>query len=103
MKGGEDMEQFSETLIEVLKEMCKRVGADYNSIDFKAERWFMEYTWTPEQQKDFEKWLVNYLYTSAKRRREFCSVNLKAKKYLRKVATAFTFNHGWSFPEGIYT
>ena len=48
-------------LKEILTEMCRRVGADYDKIDFKKEGWFRDYTWTEEEQEDFHQWLGNKL------------------------------------------
>ena len=89
-------EQFSESLQEVLKEMCNRVGADYESIDFSSERWYINYSWTLQEEKQFEKWMVDYLYKSAKARREIMNHLIKRKSYLEKVAREFTFMYGWS-------
>lgn len=90
-------EHFSESLQEVLKEMCNRVGADYDSIDFSDERWYNKYEWTVQEQKQFQKWLVDYLYKNAKARKEIMNHSIKRKSYLEKVATEFTFRYGWSF------
>jgi len=88
-------EQFSESLQEVLKEMCNRVGADYDSIDFSNGTWYNSYEWTLQEEKQFEKWLANYLYKSAKARKEIMNHSIKKKSYLEKAAREFTFQYGW--------
>ena len=89
-------EHFSESLQEVLKEMCRVVGADYDSIDFSDERWYNKYEWTLQEEKQFENWMVEYLYKNAKARREMMNHSIKRKSYLEKVAREFTFQFGWN-------
>ncbi len=50
-----------EHMHEILTEMCKRVGADKETIDFKKRNWFLEYEWTFEEEDDFTKWLGKFL------------------------------------------
>ena len=89
--------KFSESLKFVLEEMCKRVGADFNAIDFSEERWYIKYEWTTQECKQFREWLVDYLYNNAKARRELMQYPTKRKKALNDVAVWFTFQYGWSY------
>jgi len=83
-------------LIRILKEMCKRVSANYDEIDFTKELWFMKYEWSKEEEQSFINWLADYLYKNKEARQVivFSSYN-KTKKYMKKVAEEFTFNYGW--------
>ena len=90
-------EQFSESLQAVLREMCTRVGADYDSTDFSNPEWYTKYEWTEQEENQFEDWIVNYLYKNTKARREIMNSQIKKKSYLKKVAREFTFQYGWSF------
>jgi len=81
----------------ILKEMCKRVKAPYTKINYKEPDWFMMYSWTEQEEKDFEKWLSNYLYIGgAELRRKITGHNIKSKKYTNKSASMFCFNFGWT-------
>ena len=80
---------------EVLREMCKRVGADFDKIDFKKEDWFMEYIWTDDQEDSFKIWMVDYLYNNTKARNEILEYTSKNKKRIRKAAAEFLVNYGW--------
>lgn len=93
---------FNDTLVHILKEMCTRVGADYESIDFKKQDWFREYTWNVEDQDNFKEWIVDYVFKHSKARREFLSASIRDKEHIRKAADFFIFNYGWSLPAGIY-
>lgn len=89
-------EQFNESLQEVLKEMFNRVGANYDSIDFSDNKWYNKYEWTLQEQKQFEKWMIDYLYKNPKARKEIMNHSIKRKSYLEKVVKEFTFQYGWS-------
>ena len=90
-------EEFSESLIVILKEMCRRVGATYEDIDFEKEGWFREYEWTENEEEDFKKWLVNYLYNSTKARRELTTIGHKNKKWCQTFADFWSFNYCWKY------
>ena len=61
------MNKYQKETKELLMEMFKRVGEDYNSFMAKEDttscesRWFEKHQWTKEQEEDFKKWAVNYL------------------------------------------
>lgn len=91
-----DKNGFGKHLASVLKEMCRRVKAKYDDIDFKSSGWFRQYKWTREQEKSFEGWLTDYLYHSREARWELCERGLYIdKKWCKKVAEEFTFMYGW--------
>ena len=79
----------------VLIEMCHRVGANFQEIDFQAHGWFWEHTWTKEEEKSFIDWLTEHLYNNKAARDEFCSWPRKNKKHLKRIAESFIWNHGW--------
>ena len=87
------MENMTEELKTILNEMCSRVNANPEEIDFKSSDWYLKYTWTEEEQDDFIKWLSDFLYNNSKVRKVF-SVS-KSKKYCNKVSGKFVSNYGW--------
>jgi hypothetical protein len=91
------MSELGEHTQIVLREMCKRVGADYEKIDFKDEinPYYFKHDWTDDDQSDFAKWMTQYLYNNEKARQEIMAVPRKTKKYCKNVANHFVFNHGW--------
>lgn len=46
---------------EILKEMCKRVGVDYDTFDFSKKDWYWEHQWSAEQEENFRVWLGKFL------------------------------------------
>jgi hypothetical protein len=83
----------------VLKEMCSRVGANYDAIDFKHHSWYHTYSWTAEKEKEFVKWLANYMYLDRSARKELTTIHLNTKKKCKTFAENFTWNYGWKVKE----
>ena len=83
----------------IFKEMCTRVGADYEQIDFQEEKWFYKYQWTQTEEEDFKNWLSEHIYNlPIKRLRlltKFPHIIRKRKKQSRKFATELVDNYGW--------
>jgi len=90
-------QKFSKHLKIVLEEMCRRVDIGFELVNFEDENWYQKHKWTEKEQDDFVKWLTDYLYANTEARQELTTVYYKNKKQLKKVATEFTFNYGWSF------
>ena len=65
----------------ILREMCNRVNVKYEDIDFKKARWFMQYSWTEEQQDDFALWLNDYLMDTKEARQELMNSPLGFLSY----------------------
>jgi hypothetical protein len=82
-------------LQEILKEMCKRVGADFKKIDVKKDRWYTEYSWTEAEEKEFKKWMVNYLKTNKKALNELYGRNRVTTAWAKSATEWFLFNYGW--------
>lgn len=87
------MHEYIET---ALKEMCSRVNAKYEDVDFQENWWFMNYSWTKEQEDDYLKWLTNYL-KPIKVRSVFTDFPRIYKE--DKVASWFVLNYGWKTKE----
>jgi len=77
-------------LEEIMSEMFSRVGGEYSKEKIKEETWYLEYSWTEEEQMSFHDWLSDYLKKKFKLRRPFCD----------KHAWSFIFNYGWSTKGG---
>jgi hypothetical protein len=88
------MNGFGKHLEIVLKEMCSRVGANYDYIDFKKEQWFWDYEWTQEQETNFKRWLTDYLCNNKEARKELVLLSSN-KDNILKAATFFVMNYGW--------
>ena len=83
-----------EELKTILNEMCSRVGANPEEIDFKSSDWYLKYTWTEEEQADFIKWLADFLHTNNKARKLFNIIG-SSKKSCNHGAMLFNLYYGW--------
>lgn len=90
---------FSKHLIVILKEMCKRVSADYEKIDFMKDGWFWKYKWTKDGESKFEEWLTDYVYNNPDARTGLTTINYKSKKHCKVFALNFIWNYGWKLKE----
>jgi len=90
-------EKFSNHLVIILKEMCRRVGVDYDKVYFHKDGWWRTKEWTEEEYNKFKKWLVDYLYKSNDARKEIMEYNYKTKKQIKKVVDMFGLQYGWKF------
>jgi hypothetical protein len=90
---------FSKGLEYILREMCSRVGADYDKMDFNKENWFWEYQWTREEEEDFIKWLAKKIRKDRKVRTLFWTDRKVTEKEAEMGARMFVFNYGWKLKE----
>ena len=90
-------EEFGEHLVVVLKEMCRIVKAKYKDIDFHKNHWYQKYKWTEDEEKDFRKWLTEYVFSNKEARWELSTIRYKDKKQCKKFAADFTWNYGWKY------
>ena len=84
---------------EVLTEMCNRVGANYDEIDFKEQEWYYKYEWTRKEELDFLDWYADYLYTNTKARKSLYRTLPRTKKACKKAADMFIF-YTWKLKDG---
>jgi len=79
----------------VLKEMCNRVNANYNNINFTEENWFLKHTWTSKEQDDFINWLTQQIISNKEVRKLFNLPSHPRKKIAEAAAKWFVFQYGW--------
>lgn len=83
-------------LMAILREMHRRVGADIKNTNFKKEGWYIKHSWTKTKEKDFEKWLINYMKNNREARFVLMPIPSRDDKFLRRWASDFIFNLGWA-------
>ena len=93
------MVKLPENLEFIIKEMFKRVGADYDSADLEDPDWFRKHTWTKEEQEQFSLWLKQYLKNNKEAREELMKVPTANKRHIDKFVNMFVFNYGWMLKE----
>jgi len=89
-------DDMPEPLIIILKEMCDRVGADFEKVKFYKDNWFWEYGWTGEEARDFKEWFKNYLKEDREASDLFLGFfNSRNERYLNRLANTFLLQYGW--------
>ena len=84
----------------ILTEMCSRVGADYESIDFSSPDWYLQYTWTTAEEKEFSAWLFNYLMDNKEARANLYGGRVFNKWTVSGAVQSFIFSYGWKVDNG---
>ena len=82
---------------EILKEMCNRVGQDYETFDFKDPQWFLKHSWTREEEEDFRIWLGKFL----KKHKYVGSGTKRGQDWGYYEAGKLLGNYGWRTKEVI--
>lgn len=81
----------------IMKEMCRRVGADYDSIDFSEPNWYNKYEWTEQESDDFVDWLSKFFIKNKEARLDILDTESTNKKLIDEFCKMFAFNYGWRF------
>lgn len=81
-------------LTDIFKEMCKRVGADYDEMDFSKDKWYEDYTWTEREKEKFIAWFAKYLQCSGPRR-ELCKYSSCVYSVPDRLKFATKFSKGF--------
>jgi len=89
--------EFGVHLQQILRQMCYVIGVDPETIDFGQHDWYMQHTWTQEQEQEFKIWLTDYIYNNNEARKEILEFPRKDKKHCEKAASEFLFNYGWKY------
>lgn len=80
----------------VLEMMCDEVNAPYSIVNknLKDKMWFQRKTWTEEQESEFKKKLIDWIYNNSEARREFNNLP-KRKIDIDEWVRWFVFDYGW--------
>jgi len=58
-------------LTDILTEMCRRVGVEYDDVDFSEDEWYLKHSWKQKDKDMFIEWFAKYLRNMGPRR-ELC-------------------------------
>ena len=78
----------------IMSKMCEYVDTTLDRVDTKQDGWYGEYTWTPDDMKEFMKWLADYLCEHKPAQKELYGY-VASKKINRERASMFVFSYGW--------
>jgi hypothetical protein len=83
----------------ILQKMCKAVNIKITDIDFFAENWQGQYTWTMKEELEFQAWLKIYLDSNPEAVREITHLKELNRPNFEKLAFYFTLFYGWDLRE----
>jgi len=63
-------------------------------VDDNDNQWFMQYSWTEEQQNEYEDWLYRFLWNTKEARAEIMSMPIRKKIIIDKTVSWFILNYG---------
>ena len=86
---------MNETLQIILKKMFEIIGEEYSFEKTQSDSWFLDYSWTAEQENQFRDWLVNYLYENKEARQSLMRWPRKNKKTCKRATNEFILWYGW--------
>jgi hypothetical protein len=89
------LKEYGEPLDSILKDLCEAVNADYYTMDFSENDWYLSHTWSLADQKKFEE----KLYTKVKKNPKLYSslVNVSSSKKIKSSIQMFLFTYGWKY------
>ncbi len=92
MKG---IKKFNKGLQCILQHQCDVVGVDPEKIDFKSDNWYSQWTWTREEEEQFESWMLDELMEHKWLREFIMEHPRKDKKHAKKCVQAWIFQYRW--------
>ena len=90
-----DIHGFPKQFSKIMKEMCKRVGANYLKINFNEEGWQSKYTWSDEDRQKFKKWVYKFIHENKELGKEVESLDPFNTNSCEEHAVYFVYDFGW--------
>lgn len=79
----------------IITKQCEIVGADPETINPKEQGWYMKYSWTKEQEKEFKDWFIKYLKNNKEFQRNI--IRWPSFKNIVKAVDEWCSNYGWRY------
>jgi hypothetical protein len=83
----------------ILEKMFEGTGIEFSEDYVNQDSWYLNYTWSEAQQKEYTDWLTDYLYENSEARKELMNFPNKTKKDCKKVADQMVLFFGWTTVE----
>jgi hypothetical protein len=80
----------------ILSKMCSIIDISFERVDITKPNWFLEHSWTPEQAKEFARWMFNFLKKKSIER-ELYGYASHSDKMKRQRVEMFLFQYGWKY------
>jgi len=97
VSAGEFLKDEIPEYIEMFRELASRVGKNLDEIIVRDGQWpYDKYEWTEEEEKDYGKWLVDYVY---KNRQKFKKGYATKRLIANSVVPCFLLAYSWKYKE----
>lgn len=80
----------------IFREMCNRVGTDFDKLDMDKEDWADDHSWKMEDEIEFQVWLYNYLVNNYAAFKAVQSLPYIDSDKIAKVVRNFCLFYGWA-------
>lgn len=83
-------------IAKVLREQCRRVGVDPDSLDYSSPDWYLRHSWTEDDESDFKRWLYKALSKDKDIRRDLLGPYRWPSPWTRRrAADEWCLMYGW--------
>ena len=79
----------------ILNTMCLYVDANYTDIDIQEDNWYFKYSWSDETEKEFKRWMADYIHKIKGAQREMYDRSYMKKDDCVKAVDMFLLSYGW--------
>jgi len=85
----------AEYVKEVLENQCRIAGCRFEDIDFESDTWYQDSTWTTKQESEFKIWVIEYLKSNIKARKQLMTFPTKTKTNLERWFNSYNLMYGF--------
>lgn len=75
--------------------MCRIAKVNYFEIDRTQEDWYMQGSWSQEEENKFLAWMADYIHKMPAAQREMYGTSYMRKHSCTQAAQLFVLNYGW--------
>lgn len=83
----------------ILSKMCSIIDISFERVDITKPDWYLEHSWTQEQEREFAKWMVKFL-KNKKVEKELYGYASYSDKGRKERVEMFLFQYGWKYDLG---
>jgi hypothetical protein len=81
----------------IIDHMCKHIGVNPETVNFKDPFWYNTHEWTFAQEREFFDWMVDYLMKNKDAVKEIMFFPASRKKSIERFVHQFILNYGWKY------
>lgn len=83
----------------LLRKQCEFGNIVFEDINFESDTWFMEHTWTKEQEQKFFEWFTKALKNDKKLRRKVMKYPTSNMGTIKRTVNAYLSNYSFKYSD----